>query len=63
MTVSEFVLFGIVLTFFLTINFLTPEMGEDYALTAFSPASPPENFSGLVQSVTDRILFQMETEG
>lgn len=51
----------LVLTFFLTINFLTPSMGEDFVLSAYSPYEHSDNYFDLFQKVVNRVLQQMRT--
>lgn len=59
--ICGYFLFGVILVFFLTMNFVTPVIGEDYVLVAYSPFFPPESSSVLIENVLSRILYQMQT--
>ncbi len=48
------------LLFFLTINFITPLMGEDYALLAFSPKDHLIGINDLIYKISTRIQYQMK---
>lgn len=56
---SWMLLFAVMLAFFLSINILTPAMGEDYLLITFPPNSSQKSMAETIFAIIARILHQM----